>query len=222
MTLTRFSVAPLYASTQHLAAVAGGRAAADVVITGARVLSTYSERIATDREIWLANGRIAAVMPAGAHMRAPVPRAIFDARGGIIAPGLVDPHTHIESSMVTACAYAEAALLNGTTTIFCDSHEIGNVMDVAGVEAMRQGQYDLVLMDVQMPVMDGLTATREIRALEGARGASTPIIAMTANVLPEQVANCLAAGMDDHLGKPISPGKLLEAVARWAGRSHAA
>lgn len=93
---------------------------------------------------------------------------------------------------------------------------------VAGVEAMRQGQYDLVLMDVQMPVMDGLTATREIRALEGARGASTPIIAMTANVLPEQVANCLAAGMDDHLGKPISPAKLLEAVARWSGRSHAA
>jgi PAS domain S-box-containing protein len=93
---------------------------------------------------------------------------------------------------------------------------------VAGVEAMRQGQYDLVLMDVQMPVMDGLTATREIRALEGARGASTPIIAMTANVLPEQVANCLAAGMDDHLGKPISPSKLLEALARWSGRSHAA
>jgi PAS domain S-box-containing protein len=93
---------------------------------------------------------------------------------------------------------------------------------VAGVEAMRQGHYDLVLMDVQMPVMDGLTATREIRAMEGARGASTPVIAMTANVLPEQVANCLAAGMDDHLGKPISPAKLLEAVARWSGRSHAA
>ncbi|PZR33038.1 ATP-binding protein [Caulobacter segnis] len=93
---------------------------------------------------------------------------------------------------------------------------------VAGVEAMRQGEFDLVLMDVQMPVKDGLTATREIRALEGARGAATPIIAMTANVLPEQVANCLAAGMDDHLGKPISPSKLLEAVARWAGRSHAA
>ncbi|MDR6627854.1 PAS domain S-box-containing protein [Caulobacter segnis] len=93
---------------------------------------------------------------------------------------------------------------------------------VAGVEAMRQGEFDLVLMDVQMPVKDGLTATREIRALEGARGAATPIIAMTANVLPEQVANCLAAGMDDHLGKPISPSKLLETVARWSGRSHAA
>ncbi len=93
---------------------------------------------------------------------------------------------------------------------------------VAGVEAMRQGHYDLVLMDVQMPVMDGLTATREIRAMEGARGASTPIVAMTANVLPEQIANCLAAGMDDHLGKPISPTKLLETVARWSGRTHAA
>ena len=93
---------------------------------------------------------------------------------------------------------------------------------VAGVEALRQGHYDLVLMDVQMPVMDGLTATREIRAMEGARGAATPIIAMTANVLPEQIANCLAAGMDDHLGKPINPTKLLETVARWSGRAHAA
>ncbi|WP_332687757.1 amidohydrolase family protein, partial [Devosia sp.] len=138
MTITRFSVAPLHASTMHLAAVAGGRAAADLVITGVRVLSTYSERIAIDKEVWLANGRIAAVMPAGAHKKGPAPKAVYDAKGGIIAPGLVDPHIHIESSMVTACAYAEAALLNGTTTIFCDSHEIGNVMDVAGVEAMLE------------------------------------------------------------------------------------
>lgn len=93
---------------------------------------------------------------------------------------------------------------------------------VAGVEAMRQGHYDLVLMDVQMPVMDGLTATRKIRAMEGARGAATPIVAMTANVLPEQITNCLAAGMDDHLGKPINPTRLLEMVARWSGRTHGA
>ena len=64
--------------------------------------------------------------------------AFYDARGGIIAPGLVDPHIHIESSMMTACAYAEGALLNGTTTIFCDSHEIGNVLDVAGIEMMLE------------------------------------------------------------------------------------
>ncbi len=62
----------------------------------------------------------------------------YDAKGGIIAPGLIDPHIHIESSMVTACAYAEAALLNGTTTIFCDSHEIGNVLGEDGVVMMLE------------------------------------------------------------------------------------
>lgn len=92
---------------------------------------------------------------------------------------------------------------------------------VAGVEAVSRGQYDLVLMDVQMPGMDGLTATRRIRAMTGSAGARTPIVAMTANVLPEQIASCLAAGMDDHLGKPINPAKLLQAVARWSGRQHA-
>lgn len=138
-TVTRFSVAPLSEMTRHLADVASGRAAADLVIAGARVLSTYSERVLGEREIWIAGGRIAAVKPAGSHRQAPhAPRAVYDARGGILAPGLVDPHIHIESSMVTACAYAEAALLNGTTTIFCDSHEIANVLDVAGVEMMLE------------------------------------------------------------------------------------
>jgi adenine deaminase len=118
-----------------LANVASGRADPDSVITGVRTLNTYSERIALDKEVWIAGGRIAAVKPAGTYQGS-APR--YDGQGGIIAPGLVDPHLHIESSMVTACAYAEAALLNGTTTIFCDSHEIGNVMDVAGVEAMLE------------------------------------------------------------------------------------
>jgi adenine deaminase len=137
--LTRFSVAPLSTMTRRLADVASGRAPADLVITGARVLSTYSERIAPEREIWIAGGRIAAVKPAGAHRQVNgAPGRVYDARGGIVAPGLVDPHIHIESSMVTACAYAEAALLNGTTTIFCDSHEIGNVMDAAGIEMMLE------------------------------------------------------------------------------------
>jgi PAS domain S-box-containing protein len=84
---------------------------------------------------------------------------------------------------------------------------------VEGVEAAHRRTYDLILMDVQMPVMDGLTATRRIRAAETGRRA--PIIAMTANVLPEQVAKCLAAGMDDHVGKPIDAHRLLQAVVRW-------
>lgn len=141
---TRFSVAPLHTTTRHLAAVAMGRAAPDLVITGARVLSTYTERIHREREVWIAGGRIAGVQPAGTFRKSAGRRGgpsrhgtrIYDARGGILAPGLVDPHVHIESSMMTACAFAEAALLNGTTTVFCDSHEIGNVCDVAGIEWM--------------------------------------------------------------------------------------
>ena len=136
MTLTRFSVKQLSTMTRTLADVALARREPDLVIKGARVLSTYSERILPDKEIWVSGGRIAAVKPAGSYRGSGA--KLYDARGGIIAPGLVDPHIHIESSMVTACAYAEAALLNGTTTIFCDSHEIGNVMDVAGVEAMLE------------------------------------------------------------------------------------
>ncbi len=137
MPLTRFAVPPLHTITRTLAAVAMGRTAPDLVITGARVLSTYTERVHEGREIWLKSGRIAAVKPAGTFK--PVKGAktkIYDAKGGILAPGLVDPHIHIESSMMTACAYAEPALLNGTTTIFCDSHEIGNVCDAAGIEWM--------------------------------------------------------------------------------------
>jgi PAS domain S-box-containing protein len=84
------------------------------------------------------------------------------------------------------------------------------------VDAVSSSTYDLVLMDVQMPVMDGLTATRRIRALGSDWAARVPIIAMTANVLPEQIARCLESGMNDHLGKPINPTKLLETLSRWS------
>jgi adenine deaminase len=133
--MNRFSVAPLSSLTQTLAAVASGTRSPDLVVTGCRLLSTYTERMLTDKEVWISHGRIAAIKPAGTFKGTV---KSFDARGGIIAPGLVDPHIHIESSMMTACAYSEAALLNGTTTIFCDSHEIGNVCDTEGIEWMLE------------------------------------------------------------------------------------
>ena len=86
---------------------------------------------------------------------------------------------------------------------------------VEAIHAVEQGAYDLILMDVQMPVMDGLTAARRIRASNCAGATTTPIIAMTANVLPDQVRKCIDAGMNDHIGKPISPARLLEAISRW-------
>ena len=89
---------------------------------------------------------------------------------------------------------------------------------VEAIHAVEQAAYDLILMDVQMPVMDGLTAARRIRSA----GCRTPIVAMTANVLPEQIAKCLEAGMDGHLGKPMNPGELLQAIAYWTSRERAA
>ncbi|RZM03844.1 MAG: adenine deaminase, partial [Sphingomonas sp.] len=154
--LNRFSVAPLATMTRRLADVASGRAEPDLVIAGARVLSTYSDRILPEREVWVAGGRIAAVKPAGSHRGG---AARFDAGGGLLAPGLVDPHLHIESSMVTACAYAEAALLNGTTTIVCDSHEIGNVLDADGVAWMLEDAREAPL-NIYLTVPSTVPATR--------------------------------------------------------------
>lgn len=172
--------------TRQLADVAGGRRAPDLVITGTRALSTYSERLLPDREIWLAGGRIAALKPAGSHKAAGGGAPVYDAQGAILAPGLVDPHIHIESSMVTACAYAEAALLNGTTTIFCDSHEIGNVMDVAGVEAMLEDARRAPL-SIYLTVPSTVPATSPL--LETAGGDLTPDkIAALFDRWPEAVA----------------------------------
>ncbi|HEY0837558.1 MAG TPA: PAS domain S-box protein, partial [Azospirillum sp.] len=81
----------------------------------------------------------------------------------------------------------------------------------AAVDAVTGGAYDLVLMDVQMPVMDGLDATRAIRALPPPVG-SIPILAMSAGALPPEVARCRSAGMDGHVAKPIERGQLLDAI----------
>ncbi len=86
MPLTRFSVAPLASLTRELAAVASGTLAPELVITGARVLSTYSERIHAGRELWIHRGRIAAVKAAGECPR-DGGNEFYDARGGILAPG---------------------------------------------------------------------------------------------------------------------------------------
>jgi len=94
--------------------------------------------------------------------------------------------------------------------------EIDTVCDGAeAVQAMQTGNYDLVLMDVHMPVMDGLTATREIRRMQAGTGRRTPILALTANVQADQVARCLDWGMDGHLAKPIQIPELAGALAHW-------
>jgi signal transduction histidine kinase/CheY-like chemotaxis protein len=85
------------------------------------------------------------------------------------------------------------------------------------VERWRDGTYDLVLMDCQMPVMDGYDATRAIRSLESDLARPrTPVVALTANALAGDRELCLAAGMDDHLGKPFTVDLLRGMIERWA------
>ena len=81
------------------------------------------------------------------------------------------------------------------------------------LERARDGGYDLISMDVQMPDMDGLDATRAIRRLPGM--ADVPILAMTANAFDEDRDRCLAAGMSDHIGKPVLPETFYRSLLRW-------
>jgi CheY-like chemotaxis protein len=93
-------------------------------------------------------------------------------------------------------------------------HTVDHAEDGAiAVEKVKANHYDLVLMDIQMPVMDGYTAVRMIRAWEHARGAARiPIIALTASALEESVHRSLAAGCDAHVAKPVKKATLFEAI----------
>jgi len=101
----------------------------------------------------------------------------------------------------------------------------GLVVDLAGtgraaIALARGARYDVILMDVQMPDEDGLAATRAIRGLPA--HAATPIIAFTANALAEERAACIAAGMNDHVAKPVEPEALFATLSRWLAPAAAA
>lgn len=141
----------------------------------------------------------------------------------------VDPSTLVER---TAAASAPELSVSGRRILVVDDvdlnrelvelvlapygHKVDQAADGAeAVTAVSLADYDLVLMDVQMPGTDGLSATRAIRAVSGAK---PPIVAMTAQALPQQIAACYDAGMDDYLAKPITPAAVFAAVEKWVGR----
>lgn len=132
-----------------------------------------------------------------------------DAEGEVFAAHilLVDDHP-----MNRELGALMLGLLGCTVDLACDGRE--------AIEAARSGAYDAILMDVHMPGVDGLAATRTIRGMEGRAGA-TPIIAMSADVLPEQVARMREAGMVDSVGKPIALETLQACLNRWVGGAQA-
>ena len=85
-------------------------------------------------------------------------------------------------------------------------------------EEAAAGYYDVILMDIRMPVMNGLEAARAIRALDRPDAAAVPIIAMTANAFDADVDESMKAGMNAHLSKPIEPQKLYDTLARFISR----
>jgi CheY-like chemotaxis protein len=96
--------------------------------------------------------------------------------------------------------------------------DMGLTVDLAedgreAVEKARSGSYAIILMDMQMPVLDGLDATRQIRQLPDHQ--ATPILAMTANAFAEDKDRCFAAGMDDFLTKPVNPEILYATLLKW-------
>ena len=98
--------------------------------------------------------------------------------------------------------------------------EVGLVVDQANdgeqaIEMVKNARYDLILMDLQMPRMNGIEATLAIRRLPECQ--EVPILAMTANAFNEDRQRCLAAGMNDHIGKPVEPGMLFETLLKWLG-----
>ena len=108
--------------------------------------------------------------------------------------------------------------------ILAQLRTMGFVADAVGngleaIEALRQLPYDLVLMDCQMPELDGYDATRAMRRMRGQMG-TIPVIAMTAHALSGDRAKCIAAGMDDYLSKPVKSTDLEARLVAWLSKQH--
>lgn len=123
-------------SAPHLVDVAAGRAAADTVISGGKLVNVQSREILDGWQVAIAVGRFAYVGPDASHCIGPDTQVI-EAAGRYLIPGLCDGHMHIESGMLTPAEFAAAVIPHGTTTMFTDPHEIANVLGLNGVRMMH-------------------------------------------------------------------------------------
>ena len=125
---TKFCRVPLWEAGRTLAAVAQGREPADTVIRDTRLINVCTGEILPHTDVAIRLGRIALVGDAG-HCIGPETRVV-DAGGRYLAPGFLDGHIHVESSMLTVREYARAVVPHGTVGIYMDPHEIANVAEL--------------------------------------------------------------------------------------------
>jgi signal transduction histidine kinase/DNA-binding response OmpR family regulator/HPt (histidine-containing phosphotransfer) domain-containing protein len=149
---------------------------------------------------------------------------LFENVARLLGGAVTETRKHVEA------ADTGTESLRGTRVLLVEDNELnqevatellrdaGFIVDVAdngriALDKLDSSSFDIVLMDMQMPVMDGLEATRAIRAQP--RFAKLPVVAMTANAMDEDRRRCLEAGMNDHLGKPIEPTELWSMLLKW-------
>lgn len=132
------------------------------------------------------------------------------------APEIDSRHELVPASRIARILVAEDLPMNqelAQTAIERAGHQVDIAADGAkALRAVQERHYDLVLMDIQMPNMDGISATRAIRALDGP-ARKVPILAMTANIFPEQIRKYLAAGMNGHVAKPVRQKEVHAAIS---------
>jgi len=132
--INKFCASPLWECSQTLAAVAQGRQPAETVIRNAKLINVCTGEILPDTDVAIASGRIALV--GNAEHCIGKSTAVIDAQGQYIAPGFLDGHIHVESSMMSVGEYARAVVPHGTIGIYMDPHEICNVLGLGGVQCM--------------------------------------------------------------------------------------
>ena len=147
--------------------------------------------------------RVGRVRSAAAAAPSTAPGTMVDAAAADIAGARV---LLVEDNLLNQEVAAELLAIEGVVVDLAENGEVA-------LRRVQQASYELVLMDVQMPVMDGIAATKAIRQLPMLD--KLPIVAMTASVMDEDRERCLQAGMNDHLPKPIEPQRLHELLRRW-------
>ena len=149
----RFCKTPLWECNDELVRVAQGARPAELVIRHANLVSVTTHEILPDTDIAVACGRIA-YLGIGEHTAEHCigpDTLVVDARGLYAAPGLMDSHIHVESAMIGVAEYARAVVPHGTTGIFCDPHEVGNVAGMPGVRAMFEDARRVPLKAMMTP-----------------------------------------------------------------------